>query len=193
MQYIPTRERGGADKYVGEVSRNYDAKRENDPKWTIEQGIIEKWIDELPNGSWVLDIPCGTGRFFSAYERNQHCFLGVDKSADQLQMASAKITERERATLFIGDVRNITRDDKSVDMSVMCRLTRWLSPEDNVRALQELQRVTRKKIVLTARVRNHKHARSYDLIRSALDGWDITRDETGADMDYRIIMLEPVK
>ena len=45
---------------------------------------------------------------------------------------------------------------------------------------------------ITARVANHEHARGYDLITGALDGWRIHRDEAGAEPDYRIIELRPV-
>ena len=190
LYYVESQPEQGADKYHGAVASGYDAKREQSPKWTIEQKIIEGWIDELADGSWVLDIPCGTGRFFEAYERNNHCYHGVDKSTSMLEQAALKANDKAR--LKAGDVRKVPLEDKSVDMPIMCRLTRWLSPEDCVKALKELQRVTRKKIVFTARVRNHPHARTYDLINSALDGWKITKDETGADMDYRIIMVEPV-
>ena len=90
-------------------------------------------------------------------------------------------------------------EDKSVDAAVMVRLTRWLmSDERGSRveqpfraAMKELQRVSRKMIILTARVRNHPFMVSYELIESTLDGWKITKDEAGYEDDYRIIMLEP--
>jgi hypothetical protein len=56
-----------------------------------------------------------------------------------------------------------------------------------------MQRVARKRIIFTARVRDHPHARSYDMINGLLNGWKITRDEGLPDDDaYRVIMLEPV-
>ncbi len=83
--------------------------------------------------------------------------------------------------------------DDCVDVGMMIRLTRWLSPEDCQTALRQLQRVVSKRIIFTARVRNHPHARGYDLINGALDGWRIVRDDgLPEDDDYRVIMLEPV-
>lgn len=193
MEYLPAQApRQGADKYYGNVASGYDVKREQDPKWIIEQKHIEDMLNGLMPGSWVLDIPCGTGRFFSFYAKKGFIIRGVDKSADMLQQAATKVIDPQKARLEVGDIRALTLDDKSVDASVACRITRWLSPEECVKALKELQRVTRQRIIFTARVRNHPHARSYDLINSALDGWKIHRDETGADLDYRIIELRPI-
>jgi ubiquinone/menaquinone biosynthesis C-methylase UbiE len=182
----------GADKYYGPVASGYDAKRTADPKWTIEQAHIESMLDEIPSGDWVVDVPCGTGRFFSYYAKRGLLFHGVDRSVDMLKQAAYKVVDQQKARLHHGDVRALPLADKSVDAAVMCRLTRWLSPDDCQIALRELQRVARKRIIFTARVRNHIHARSYELINGALDGWKIARDETGADLDYRIIALEPV-
>jgi len=192
MEYIPSAPKSGADKYHGAIAQGYDAKRNQSPKWTIEQNHIEDMLSDFPAGSWVLDVPCGTGRFFKFYHDKGLLFHGVDKSADMLQQAAYKVVDPHKARLHQGDVRSLGfLEDKSVDAVVMCRLTRWLSPNDCQQALRELQRVARQKIVSTWRVRNHPHARSYDLIKGALDGWKIHRDETGSDMDYRILEMRP--
>lgn len=190
MEYLPT-SRGGPDKYYGAVAAGYDQKRQHDPKWTLEQSIVEDMLSDLPKGSWVLDIPCGTGRFFKFYHDKGLIFRGMDKSMDMLQQAAHKVVDPHTARLAVGDVRSLGIPDKCVDASVMCRLTRWLSPDECRMALRELQRVSRKKIVSTWRVRNHPHARSYELIESALEGWKIHRDEAGIDLDYRIIEMRP--
>jgi ubiquinone/menaquinone biosynthesis C-methylase UbiE len=193
MEYLPTPAATGAGKYHGAIAQGYDAKRVNDPKWTIEQAHIEDMLDDLPKGSWVLDVPCGTGRFFECYHRKGFLFHAVDRSEDMLKEAWAKVGDPHKARLHVGDVRDLSAlEDKSVDAALMIRLSRWLSPNDCVVALKELQRVSRQKIISTWRVRNHPHARSYALINSALDGWKIHRDEQGSDPDYRIIELRPV-
>lgn len=194
MEYLPSGQfipKQGADKYYGPVAQGYNAKRTDNPKWTIEQNHIEDMLSDLPAGDWVLDVPCGTGRFFKCYTDKGLIFHGIDKSLDMLKEAAMAVIDPHKAKLQLGDVRALPLNDKSVDAAVMCRLTRWLSPDDCKVALKELQRVARKKIISTWRVRNHPHARSYELIKSALDGWEIARDETGADMDYRIIELRP--
>lgn len=178
----------GADKYHGDVASGYDAKRESNPKWAAEQATIESMLDGMPMGAWVLDCPTGTGRFLQAYVDRGYLVWALDKSADMLREAQQKCPH-QAIRFGQADVRSLPLHDASVDLAVMCRLTRWLSPEDCTKAIHELARVTRRRIIFTARVANHPHARPYELF--AVDGWQIVRDEqTGDDSDLRVIMIE---
>jgi ubiquinone/menaquinone biosynthesis C-methylase UbiE len=193
LHYIETKKAPpqGAEKYHGEVAAGYDAKREQSPKWTIEQAHIEDMLQDLKKGDWVLDAPCGTGRFIAAAKKKGLIYLGVDRSEDMIKQAVQKASG-QGVMFTVGDVRQLPREDKSVDAVINCRISRWLEPDDCQKMLRESQRVARKKIISTWRVRNHPHARSYELIQGALDGWKIHRDEAGSDLDYRIIELRPV-
>lgn len=197
MEYIetpkPERPQHGADKYFGAIAEGYDAKRAESPKWIFEQAVIESMLDDLPSGDIVFDCPAGTGRFLPYCQKRKLIYIAADKSEDMLRQATQKVVNPETVRFLIADVRKLAIDDKQVDASIMCRLTRWLSPPECVLALHELQRVSRKKIISTWRVRDHIHARSYDLIKSALNGWQIARDEgLPGDEAYRVIELRPV-
>jgi ubiquinone/menaquinone biosynthesis C-methylase UbiE len=202
----PAPQQGGALKYTGQVATGYDAKREQSPKWIAEQKIIEGFLDDMPSGSWVIDAPCGTGRFFDFYDRKGFVVRGVDISADMLALAGRKVnnpteaiaTEKgplARWALFHGDLLASKFPGKCVDATVNCRITRWIiqqhGPEGIVRMLQEMQRLARQRIVFTARVRNHPFAVSHALIASALQGWTVARDQAGYHEDYRIVELRP--
>ena len=193
LHYLPTEPvpRHGARKFHGAVAQGYDAKREQSPKWLIEQKHIEGFLSDLPDGATVLDVPCGTGRFFDYYNRRNFDVLAMDLSKDMLDIAATKIRDPKKYQFAQGTICQIPLADKTADASVMCRVTRWLTPDECVQALKEMQRVTKDRIILTARVRNHPHARSYELINSALDDWAIARDEAGVDLDYRVIELRP--
>jgi len=183
MEYIPTEVAtpSGPRKYTGaNAGEGYRAKREGSDKWEIEQKIITRMLADLPQGDWVLDVPCGEGRFFSFYQQQGLIIRGIDTSADQLAAAARKIKDPMSARLAQADIRNLPLEDKSVDASVMCRLTRWLTPEDCQVAFKELMRVTRKRIILTARVANHPHARPVGLFDSVLDAdWDLAENKEG--------------
>jgi len=183
---------GGARKYYGPVATGYDAKRENADKWKNEQRIITGWLDELPDTTALIDVPVGTGRFIPYYEDRGFDWIGIDASLDMLKESLKKKTKEDRGALAQASVRDLPMDDKLADVSMMIRLTRWLEPPEVVRALKELQRVTKSKIILTARVANHPYARPIELIESALDGWKIARTEAADGPDYLVIMLEPV-
>ena len=220
MEYLPAQQAppqqsptGGALKYHGALAEGYDAKREASPKWLLEQRIIEDMLSDLPRGSVILDCPVGTGRFLDFYRAKGFSFIGVDLSGDMLVQSALKLVPEAQVAAWVaacnkadeimpfrvpgkgvlinGDIRKIGLPDKSVDASVMCRLTRWLSPADCQVALRELQRVCRKRIIWTARVANHPHARTIELFESALSGWKITHNEAGIDLGYRALMAEP--
>jgi len=185
----------GAGKYHGSIATGYDAKRESDPKWIIEQKLITGMLDDLPPGTIVFDCPVGTGRFLPFYIEKGFHFIGMDLSKDMLGQAGAKVeplAAKAVGELHVGDVRNTGLADKSVDVAVNCRITRWLSPADCQQMLKEMQRIARQRIIWTARVANHPHARTVELFEEALDGWAIVRNEPGVDLDYRIIQARPL-
>jgi ubiquinone/menaquinone biosynthesis C-methylase UbiE len=200
MEYLPPAQpqqpqAQGAGKYHGSIATGYDAKREQSPKWVIEQKIITGMLDDLPEGTVILDCPVGTGRFLPFYVEKGFHILGMDLSLDMLKQAEAKIAPiaaKAVGELRQGDVRNTGLPDKSVDVAVNCRITRWLSPADCQTMLREMQRVARQRIIWTARVANHPHARTVELFEAALDGWAIVRNDAGADLDYRILQARPV-
>jgi ubiquinone/menaquinone biosynthesis C-methylase UbiE len=194
LEYLPfvgERPIRGANKYVGSVAANYDATRVNEPKWTVEQSIIEGWIDQMPEGSTVLDAPIGTGRFLHAYARRKLNVHGLDRSRDMLREAERKLPSGFDIKLHVGDVRDTQLPDKCVDAALNIRITRWLTPRECQQMMREMQRVSRSAIIWTARVANHKHARSREVFEQALDGWKITRDVAGYVADYRIMVAEP--
>lgn len=220
IQQRPTAPQGtinapnGASKYHGDIATGYDAKRENSPKHIVEQAVIENMLSDLPAGSTILDCPVGTGRFLDFYKSKGFQFVGADLSGDMLVQSALKLIPQAEVERWVaasnsqnailplrvgnnvlvnGDIRKIGLADKSVDAAVMVRLTRWLSPEDCQVAMRELMRVTKGRIVWTARVANHVHARTIDLFDAALNpnGWVITRNEAGYVLDYRILEARP--
>lgn len=206
MEYLPPAQRtpaavapqalSGSRKFAGAIAAGYDAKREQSPKWILEQRIIEDMLSDLPADTTVLDCPVGTGRFLPFYAERNFQVIGMDISMDMLKKALDKGGPTGlRGDLVPGDIRATNLPDKAVDVAVACRVTRWLmgdhGPQGIIDALRELQRVARQRIILTARVRHHKFSVSYELIQSALSGWAIHRDETGVDLDYRILELRP--
>ena len=201
MQYIETvpelAPQNGSRKFTGAVAAEYDKKREQSPKWIIEQQIIEGMLSDLPKDTLVLDCPIGTGRFMQFYTDHGFIVLGMDISEAMLVEASKKVDkERARGEFRVGNILDTKLADKSVDVAVNVRVTRWLmgdhGPDGIRQMLAEMQRVARNRIVLTARVDHHKFAVTLDLVQSALDGWAITQNVAGVDLDYRILMLEPV-
>ena len=164
---------------------------------------VVRFIQQHPNGQLVLDakgypvltgeeLPIGINDPEPVMLDNIH---NINGRPAELGVVGAKLSSfdiADKGTLMYGDARKLNLPDKSVDCVVACRLTRWLSPADNQKMIREMQRLSQGRIIWTARVANHPYARTVELFEQALDGWKITRDIAGEDLDYRILMAEPV-
>lgn len=215
-QQQPQMQQSGALKYTGAVASGYDAKRQSSAKWTVEQKIIEDMLDDLPPGSWIFDGPCGSGRWFDICKQKQFIYRGVDLSRDMLAQAAAKIgnksgmfrltmpdgkeIETPQFSLNEGTVTSLENvPDKSVDCCLNIRITRWLSPEECQKMFREMQRISRDRIILTARVCDHQFARPLALFEAViLPEWELAQSKYGAsgpaeapveDKAYRIFMF----
>jgi ubiquinone/menaquinone biosynthesis C-methylase UbiE len=193
-------------KYTGGVATGYDAKREDSPKWQTEQRIIEQMLSDLPHGSWILDAPSGTGRFIEFCRDRGFIYRGLDISEDMIAQAAAKVgnqspiarltksngevVEAPQLSIARGNVLNSGVPDKSVDAVLNIRITRWLSPAECQQMFREMQRIARDRIILTARVCNHPHARPLEIFQAAMgDDWMLERSEAGHEKEYRIFLF----
>ena len=193
-------------KYTGDVATGYDAKRQGSEKWKVEQRIIEGMLSDLPYGSWVLDAPCGSGRWLDLCRQKGFIYRGIDVSDDMIQQAKAKLGDDQPIAELTQDDGKIIRfpqfhfdranvlscgaPDKSVDAALNIRITRWLSPQECQQMFKEMQRISRDRIIFTARVANHPHARSLELFEAAMaDDWMLECSEAGSEKEYRIFMF----
>jgi SAM-dependent methyltransferase len=179
-------------KYVGAVAAQYDDKREEQPRWHEEQAIIEQVLDEFSPGTKILDVPFGTGRFLKKYVDMRFEVIGVDVSKDMLAQAAEKLVDGEiTCSLYQGDIRDLSDiRDKAIDVTVMTRMTRWLSPTELASVMKELGRITRKEIILTARIANHLYARPLSMF--AMPGWEIASTAVPSDKNYHVVRMRAV-
>jgi SAM-dependent methyltransferase len=182
-------------KYVGDVATGYDDKRRGQPRWHEEQEIIEGILDAYPPGSLVLDVPIGTGRFLPFYQRKKFTIVGIDVSVDMLNEAHKQLEPGSiNCSLYAGDIRKLDDSglpDKMFEVAVMCRMTRWLSPNEIVGVMRELGRLTKREIILTARVADHPHARPVKMFTDALPGWGALSVAVKSDPNYHVIRMQP--
>ena len=215
LQQQPQPQSSGADKYHGAIAQNYDEKRQKSAKWRVEQRIIEDMLSDLEPGSWIFDAPCGTGRFLPFCVERNFIYRGLDKTDDMLKLAMDKIDHQTPILKFDvkgqiedvpqfafqqGDVLSSGVPDKAVDVALNVRITRWLSPDQCQQMFKEMQRISRDRIILTARVCNHEHARTLALFEEVMSQeWHLVRSEAGAlgpadapveDPAYRIFMFQ---
>jgi ubiquinone/menaquinone biosynthesis C-methylase UbiE len=142
--------------YYGKKAFTYDANRENDEKWLKELYAVEKILKALGGGR-VLDIPCGTGRFFEIYKKLGMDFLGMDVSEDMMLQARAKYPE---ANVMFGDIAHIPLADNAVDHSVCVRLLEKMPEAEMAAVIKELARVSSKRIICSLVTGDHVERRN---------------------------------
>lgn len=138
--------------YFGPKAWAYDHDdRETSHKWLAENEAVKAALaaavevrDRPAVKTWVLDIPCGTGRFFELFRSNHLDFIGMDVSDDMLSQARQKDMD---ADIRYGDIINIPLPDKAVDVSICIRLLNLILEEEMVAAAAELGRVTKSHII----------------------------------------------
>lgn len=144
------------DKYTGETALRYEQKRRDTEHWRKEQTIVKNLVEScgLPEGSTVLDVPVGTGRFLPVYEKQGYRAIGLDASEDMLAEASQKAGELsyDDVRLQKGDITDISLDADEVDLAVCIRLMNWFDFSTFQRAMKELVRVSSQFVIVGVRM-----------------------------------------
>lgn len=140
-----------ADRYYGDAVTSYEETRRRQRTWRREHSALKKILSGMASDLRVLDVPVGTGRFFTLYKRHGFDVVGVDISHEMVD-ASRKHAEEIGldATLATGSILGLPYQDDAFDLSVSVRMMQWLSPEDTHTAISELARVTNGTVILTA-------------------------------------------
>lgn len=193
LKHISAKAKKTAIRYSGEVAMRYDAKRMNTPKWIGEDHRVREFLSDLPQGTAILDIPCGTGRFFSFYREKGFNVLAMDISSDMMDKAKKQVGDNIK--IETGNIFDIGIS-KGFDVIVCVRFLNLIESIDLKHVLAEMQRAARSRIIFTLRVKQknptkHYHrARPVSLIKeSLLDGWKIGRNEPVHEEDYRLLEL----
>jgi ubiquinone/menaquinone biosynthesis C-methylase UbiE len=142
-----------SERYVGEIAENYDRERIHERKWLLEQECISGIVDSLAEGSSILDIPTGTGRFLEFYRRRNLAVTAADISADMLAESKKKAAAMGLAAQFeVTDARSTGFADRSFDTVLCIRLLNWVQTPVFRQIAAELNRVSRDRLVIGVRV-----------------------------------------
>lgn len=137
-------------KYQGNVASEYLRRRAHKPDWHEEQLVLGSLLSRLPDQLKVLDIPFGTGRFVPFYAAKNFTCIGVDISAEMLELAKSynrqDMASFETAT---GDATRLQFADGAVDLVVSYRFLGYILTVDRAKeALRELARVSASHLIL---------------------------------------------
>lgn len=141
-------ESGAADRGSSRTKREYDI-RSGYRLWSetydravrlapVEEPALLSLIDDLPDGSRVLDAGCGTGRYSAHLQARGHSVVGVDLSPDMLARARQKLPDVD---FLEGQLDALPVEDAAFDAAV-CALTLVHLPDLDV-AAREFARILR--------------------------------------------------
>ncbi|HRE79889.1 MAG TPA: class I SAM-dependent methyltransferase [Opitutaceae bacterium] len=137
----------GKNAYYGQVATQYDEDRKVEALWGVEQDYVRRWVETLPAGSKVLDVPCGTGRFVPFFANRNLTLLARDISADMVAEIARRYPEVEVDT-GVADAEHLPFADDAVDAILSWRFIHLLPAPVVERALREFRRVCRGDILL---------------------------------------------
>ena len=141
-------------RYHGATASRYDELRRNTEQWREEDDILSDVLSALAPGSRLLDVPVGTGRLLDPACQRGHRVLGVDISEDMLGGARhCEAVTGGRAGLTIGDIEALPLEADSVDYAFCIRFLNWVPLSVLEKALSELDRVSRKGVVVQVKLK----------------------------------------
>ncbi len=142
------------DHYRGETARNYLDKRLKQEMWHLEQSIVQELLAQFPNGSTVLDVAFGTGRFVDMCLAKHMSVYGIDISEDMLSEARKALgASYDRCHINLGSADSLPYGGGFFDV-VLCFRFFGLIPFDMARrVLSEIHRVSRGTVIIRVPVR----------------------------------------
>ena len=155
------------DPYKGEGAVHYAAHHDKSTRNRLttkrERAVLKSALDSVGNVDTVLDLPCGTGRFWPVFEAAgvKHLIAG-DMSLAMLEVAASHppaIAQFEHHQL---NGFEIDLPDKAVDFISSQRFFHHLSyATDRMQALSEIHRVSRSYAAISLWVDGNIQSRRY--------------------------------
>jgi SAM-dependent methyltransferase len=131
------------------AAETYDVRRFATPGGRAlhdaEWARLREALADLPPGSRVLEVGCGTGRLMVEALRAGHRVDGADASPDMLALCRARLAESwPEATLTLAEAARLPAPDAAYDLVYAIRLLNQTgSPEYALRVVDEMLRVAR--------------------------------------------------
>lgn len=155
-----------ATKYFGNVARRYEERRSKKGKWASEQEAVAAYVQGLPQGARLADVPFGTGRFAPLYMHKGLRVFGADISKDMLAIAEAKIAGNENFQIVLAPAESLPLSDNAVDYLICHRFIKWLPNTDAITAvMKEFARVTRCEMLIQVKLNENERGVVHRLAR----------------------------
>jgi ubiquinone/menaquinone biosynthesis C-methylase UbiE len=123
---------------------------------------MQKFLSEIPDGSTVLDVPFGTGRFIEFYLKKNMSVYGIDISKDMLDIAREHLGDHyNQCNISVGSAEHLPFENDFFDLVVSCRFLTLIPMAMVKKVLSEFCRVSKSKIILNIRIKKGNTSAKY--------------------------------
>jgi ubiquinone/menaquinone biosynthesis C-methylase UbiE len=139
-----------------DVAEAYDRRRFQSlggryDNWRLHR-LLSRLVRDLPPGSAVLDVPCGTGRIEGCLMRRSLRVIAADISTAMLTVARRKVrTPRTGFTFLRADANRLPVRSQSVQAVICIRFLHLMDPVERRDVLTELGRVAQRRVIVEYR------------------------------------------
>lgn len=146
-----------SQKYNSEHAQQYFEKHDANfwrrlSNWR-DHKIADKALEIAGNPLEVLDVPCGTGRFWELLAKNEDRIIHACDNSQNMIDTGLKFRQKsivQRIKSFQGSAFNLPIDDNFVENVFCIRLIHHIGKhEDRLKLLSELQRVTSSTVIIS--------------------------------------------
>lgn len=164
------------------VAANYEQERFSGLlgryRWKREQDAVGSLIGRIPQGSVILDCPCGIGRWWPHLLPRASRLIAMDISQEMLDRAASRPeVARHDIETRVGDAENLPLEDGAVDWVFSHALTKHLPWPVQYRVFSEFARVARNGVLCSfsvvspvkyAIMQRRRMAKAYPLLEEEL-------------------------
>lgn len=144
------------NRYYQDRALKYDELREHQLSWKGENRALRDMAAGLGRGLSVLDVPVGSGRFFSIYSELDWTVTGLDASSEMLNVARNRMgsASEMKPVLLEGKATALPFADSEFDVVVCFRFLQSIVSFGNAQiVIGEIARVTKRYAILHLDVR----------------------------------------
>jgi ubiquinone/menaquinone biosynthesis C-methylase UbiE len=109
-----------------------------------ERSLARRALATLRSTDALLDVACGTGRFWPVVDRSAKSIVALDNSASMLEQAFAHATSNPARRAVCGSAFRLPFRDRTFDAILCMRFLHHLAHrDDRIAALADMRRVVR--------------------------------------------------
>ena len=122
--------------------RRFRQGSESRRKNARERAIVDWFLGRAPKGSWIVDVPCGMGRFSDLAHRRETRLCSIDLNHELVLHASTRVPGSSALSVQ-GDIAALPLRSGSMNAAICVRISFYLEDGELRSTLAEVGRVAK--------------------------------------------------